>query len=153
MLLLDPSQFKPKELKLKLQINFAVGPLQLSHELLAPVPKWVHWMKKTISVTKLTVMVLVKSTASEWDHRCITYRTTRQLRWEQAMGIKYLISRQSCTTSTGKRVRWPRGAEITVDLFYTLKMKSTLPVVGLLVRRGRVLFCSCASNKHYLYGN
>lgn len=35
------------------------------HELLASVPKWVHWMKKTISVTKLTVMVLVKSTASE----------------------------------------------------------------------------------------
>ena len=52
-----------------------------------------------------------------------------------------------------KKVRWPRGAEITVDLFYTLKMKSTLPVVGLLVRRGRVLFCSCASNKHYLYGD
>lgn len=65
------------------------------------------------------------------------------------MGVKYLISRQSYTTSTGKRVRWPHGAEITVDLFYTLKMKSTLPVVGLLVRRGRVLFCSCI----YLYGN
>ena len=35
-------------------------------------------MKKKISDTKLTLMVQVKRTASELDHRCITDRTSRQ---------------------------------------------------------------------------
>ena len=67
-------------------------------------------------------MVRVKRTASEWDHRCITDRTSRQSgskRW-----VLRPYSPQSCTTCTGKRVRWPRGAEPLSTCFTLSKWKA-----------------------------
>lgn len=108
-------------------------------------------MKKKISVTKLTVMVRVKRTASEWHHRCHDCRQNiKTLGCKQALGVK----RPYFATITYNKYRKKGGtAESLLICFARSKMNNTLPIVGLLVRRWRVSFCSCASYSHYHCGN